>query len=143
MLVESPLVASFWKLFFCILILFVLISASSFLVIRLGIVFSTPGDTPQNLPKVVKHETDGRWTVKRCPQRWMQTQEVAAAPTGPHGSVTMQGEMLVLSGVIPPTFRDWLIPAVCKQAQSYFQSADVGKAGKLQHVKVFLLACYL
>lgn len=45
------------------------------------------------------------------------------------------GGMLVPSGVIPPTFRVWLIPAVCKQAQSYIQSADVGKAGQLQHVR--------
>lgn len=74
--VESSLVGSFRKLFFCILILFVLISTSLFLVTHLGIVFSIPSDISQNLPKMVKHKTDGRWMVKRVPS------EVGASTRG-------------------------------------------------------------
>lgn len=58
------------------------------------------------------------------------------------------GGMLVPSGVIPPTFRDWLIPAVFKQAQSHFHSADAGKAEQLQHIRkmnfsflLFVISC--
>lgn len=90
MLVESSLVGSFRKLFPVYLILFVLIFTSLFLVIRLGIVFSTPGDMPQNLPKVVKRKTDGRWMVKRVPSEVGASIGGGSSSTGPHGCIAMQ-----------------------------------------------------
>lgn len=42
------------------------------------------------------------------------------------------GGMLIPSEILPPTFKDWVIPAVCWQAQPYCQSADVDKAGQPQ-----------
>lgn len=134
MLVESSLLGSFWKLFFCILILFVLISTSSFLVIGLGTVFSTPGGTPQNLPKVVKHKTDGWW--EGCPQRWQQLLQ------GPMAALECRGYAGTLWCYSSHIQR--LAHPSSLQTSSVLQSADVGKAGKLQHVRKmsfsFLLA---
>lgn len=45
------------------------------------------------------------------------------------------GGVLVPSGLLPPTFRDWVIPAISGQTQSYCKSADVDEAGQPQRIR--------
>lgn len=83
--IESLLLGRFRKLFFPYTYSACSISISLFLAICLSTVFSTPGDTSQNLHKVLKHKIDTGGF-----QEWVQAQEVAVAPTGPHGCITVQ-----------------------------------------------------
>lgn len=72
----------------------------------------TPDNVSHNIPQVLKHKTGARGMLR------MGLPGVDASTEGGRGSYRAlwlhysAGGMLVPSGPLPPTFRDWVTPAV-------------------------------